>query len=285
MLKDDPKGFHHQTFNFKTMQPYDGPKEMHWIEPDSSGAFGWMQYMAYVKFGDAKYLEAAKGAMEALNAETSSPLYDVILPFGAYAAARMNAEQGTSYDTGKFVNWCFDGGKIWAGGVSSARWGDYDIGGITTLGDGRPYLFETFHMASSLVPLTRYEPRLARAVGKWMLNAASNARLFYSGEIPDEYQIVPELKEISRNVIAYELLLGRSGKMFVPRRRRNCWTSTRASRLWLHATSGRAGRRRRGRNMCFRRFRTSACTVRRLLASLGRLSRGPRTSRFCGWIA
>ena len=213
VLKDDPKGFHHQTFNFKTMQPYDGPQEMHWIEPDSSGAFGWMQYMAYVKFGDPKYLDAAKSAMEALNAETSSPLYDVILPLGAYAAARMNAEQGTNYDTGKIVDWCFAGGKICMGGVSSARWGDYDVSGLVTMGEDRPYLFETHQLASSLVPLVRYEPRLARAVGKWMLNAASNARLFYPGEIPDEYQAVPELKEVSRNLIGYEVLLGRGGKL------------------------------------------------------------------------
>jgi hypothetical protein len=64
--------------------------------------------------------------------------------------------------------------------------------------------------------MTRYEPRLARAVGKWMLNAASNARLFYPEEIPDAYQIVPELKGISRNVIAYEVLLGQGTKLLDP---------------------------------------------------------------------
>jgi hypothetical protein len=216
ILKDDPLKFHHQTFNFATMKPYDGPKEMHWIEPDSSAAFAYQQMMAYARFGDAKYLQAAQCSLDALNAEMSSPIYDTLLPFGAYAAARMNAEHGTSYDAGKMVDWCFEGGSICIGGVSAAQWGDYDISGITTMHEDRPYLFETFMLASSLVPLTRYEPRLARAVGKWMLNAASNARLFYSGEIPDEYQIVPELKAISRNVIAYELLLGRSAKVYDP---------------------------------------------------------------------
>jgi hypothetical protein len=216
VLKDDAQKFHLQSFDFAAMKRYDGTKEIHWVEPDSSAAFAWQQMMAHAKFGEAKYLEAAKASLDALNAETKNPLYDCLLPFGAYAAARMNAEHGTDYDTGKILSWCFDGGSIWLGGVSAAQWGDYDIGGITTQSHDRPYLFETFHMASSLVPLTRYEPRLARAVGKWMLNAASNARLFYSGEIPDEYQIVPELKEISRNVIAYELLLGRGVKKFFP---------------------------------------------------------------------
>jgi hypothetical protein len=49
-----------------------------------------------------------------------------------------------------------------------------------------------------------------------MLNAASNARLFYSGEIPDEYQAAPDLKAVSRNVIAYEVLLGRGAKLQFP---------------------------------------------------------------------
>ena len=124
----------------------------------------------------------------------------------------MNAEQGTAHDTGKIVDWCFQGGKICIGGVTAARWGDYDVSGLVTMFEDRPYLFETFQLASSLVPMTRYEPRLARAVGKWMLNAASNARLFYPEEIPDEYQIVPELKAVSRNLIAYEVLLGREAK-------------------------------------------------------------------------
>lgn len=212
VLKNDPKGFRHQSFNFATMKPYDGPKERHWVEPDSPAAFAWMGYMAHAKFGDAKYLEAAKWAMEALSKEETSPIYDCLLPHATYIAARMNAEQGTAYDTAKIVDWCFHGGKICVGGVTAARWGDYDVSGLVTIFTDRPYLFETFQMAASLVPMTRYEPRLARAVGKWMLNAASNARLFYAYEIPDAYQIVPQLKLVSRNLIAYEVLLGRDAK-------------------------------------------------------------------------
>lgn len=216
VLKDSPQGFHHESFNFATMKPYDGTKERHWVEPESSAAFGWLEYMAYAKFRDPKYLRAATWAMDALNAEKDDPLYGCILPLGAYLSARMNAERGSNYNTARLVNWCFSGGHICVGGVTAARWGRYDVSGLVTMYDDRPYLFETFQLASSMVPLTRYDPQFARAVGKWMLNAANNARLFYPGELPDKYQITPELKWVSKNLISYEVLLGRGAKHLLP---------------------------------------------------------------------
>lgn len=212
VLKDSPQKFHHQSFNFAAMKPFDGTKEVHWLEPESSAAFGWLEYMAHSKFRDPKYLEAAVVCMDALNSETDNPMYACILPFGAYLSARMNAEQGKNYDTARILDWCFSGGHTCVGGVSAARWGEYDVSGLVTMFDDRPYLFETFRMASSMVPLTRYDPRFARAIGKWMLNAANNARLFYPGELPDDYQVVPQLRSISKNLIAYEVLLGRGAK-------------------------------------------------------------------------
>ena len=216
VLKDDPKGFHHQSFNFAAMKPYDGTGNMRWLEPESSAAFAWLEYMAYAKFRDPKYLQAAGEAMDALNAETDNPHYACILPFGAYMAARMNAEQGRSYDVPRILNWCFEGGHICVGGVSAARWGDYAVSGLVTMYDDRPYLFETFQLASALVPLVRYDPRFARAIGKWLLNAANNARLFYPGELPDNYQMIPGLRSVSRNLISYEVLLGRGAKLLFP---------------------------------------------------------------------
>ena len=59
-------------------------------------------------------------------------------------------------------------------------------------------------MAWPLVSLVRYEPQFAEIVGKWMLNAANAARLYYPYEIPDGNQWLPKEKELTRNVIAYE---------------------------------------------------------------------------------
>lgn len=215
VLAKSPQGFHHQSFDFIRMRPFDGPKSQHWIEPESSAAFAWLEYMAYVKFGDPKYFEAAIAAMDALNAETLDPLYETMLPYGAYLAARLNAEHGRDYDTAKLLAWCFSGGRIASDGVSAFRAGTYDMSGLWTM-HGRAYLFESFQLASSLVPLVRYDHRFARAVGKWLLNAANSARLFYPYEIPDAYQATPQVKSISRNLIAYEVVLRKSTQMLLP---------------------------------------------------------------------
>jgi hypothetical protein len=58
-----------------------------------------------------------------------------------------------------------------------------------------------------LVPMVRYDQRYANAIGKWMLNAANASRLFYPNEIPDEHQTIPEEKEHTKGVIAYEGLI------------------------------------------------------------------------------
>lgn len=215
VLAKSPQGFTHQSFDFIRMRPFDGPKSQHWVEPESSAAFAWLEYMAYVKFGDPRYFEAAIVAMDALNAETLDPLYETMLPYGAYLAARLNAEHGRDYDTAKLLAWCFSGGRIASDGVSAFRAGTYDMSGLWTM-HGRAYLFESFQLASSLVPLVRYDHRFARAVGKWMLNAANSARLFYPYEVPDAYQATPHLKSISRNLIAYEVILRKSTQYLLP---------------------------------------------------------------------
>jgi hypothetical protein len=145
--------------------------------------------------------------MQSLVAEKQNPYYEVLMPFGACAAARMNAELGRNYDVEKLVNWCFAGDSSSRGpwGAVIGRWGDYDVSGL--IGDvNRVFLMNTFDTAGPLVSLVRYDPRFARAVGKWMLNAANAARLFYPEEIPDEYQSCPEKKAIVRNVIGYEAI-------------------------------------------------------------------------------
>ena len=66
--------------------------------------------MAWVQYQDPRFLTAADWAIRALDErpDEQSPLYEVLLPYGALAAARMNAERGTNYDVAKLVNQCFD---------------------------------------------------------------------------------------------------------------------------------------------------------------------------------
>jgi hypothetical protein len=119
----------------------------------------------------------------------------VLLPYGALAAARLNAEQGSNYDVAKLVNQCFDPrGRPQARpgwGVISDRWQDRDVHGLvgsTTDGDGYAFAMNTFEWAGALVPLARYDTRYARDVGKWMLNLANASRLFYPNAHDPEHQ-------------------------------------------------------------------------------------------------
>ena len=99
----------------------------------------------------------------------------------------MNAELGTDYDIEKIVNWCFDVGSLRNWGAILGHWGVYDVYGLIGESDGSDYAFlmNTFEQIGALVPMVRYDDRFARAIGKWVLNAANACRLFYSGYLSD----------------------------------------------------------------------------------------------------
>jgi hypothetical protein len=180
-----------------------------WREGDALAGVAWLEYMAWTRFREAKYLDAARRAMETLNGFDRSTLYEVLLPYGVTLAARMNAELGTSFDVTRLLNWCFDGDSAcrpgW--GLIVGNWGGYDVSGLQgSLTDGRGYAFamDTFELAAALAPLPRYDARYARAMGKLLLHTANSARLFYADGLPPENQTCYEQREFSRDVIAYE---------------------------------------------------------------------------------
>ena len=59
-------------------------------------------------------------------------------------------------------------------------------------------------MAWPLVPLVKYEPQYARAIGKYMLNAVNAARLFYPDQIDGKNQWLPQLRDLTKGIIGYE---------------------------------------------------------------------------------
>ena len=198
--------FNHTSFDFKTMKPADNAD---WKEPDAAAGIAWLEYMAWTVTGNRSFLDAADWGMQFLEGRTANPYYEVLLPFGAGLAARMNAELGRSYDVEKLVNWCFDGDSVcrpgW--GVITGRWGGYDISGLMgSLHDhgGYGFAMNTFSTAAALVPLVRYDDRFARAIGKWMLNAANAARLFYPDTLPSSHQSCPDWTGDPSHLLSYE---------------------------------------------------------------------------------
>ncbi|MBP3962823.1 hypothetical protein [Paenibacillus lignilyticus] len=148
-----------------------------------------LQYWAYKKIGTANYLNAAKWSMNFLQNQTSNPSYEALEYWGPLLASRLNAEQGGNYDVTKLMNWAFDtnsGHRPSWGGLKGS-FGSYAMDGLmgSNNDNGGNYAFamNTFAAAMGIVPVARYDQRYARAIGKWMLNAASNARLYYGDQV------------------------------------------------------------------------------------------------------
>jgi len=217
VLVSKPGGlnFDHTGFSLTKMEPHDNGR---WREPDGAEGMAWILFSAYKKFGDEKYLTAAKNLIAYANQRETNPHYEINHLYGTYLAARLNAEHDTNYDVGRFVNWCFNPSESRPGwGVAVGRWGDYECSGIAAgvnISGGYGFVMNTYVLGGNLVPLVRYDERYARGVGKWMLNAMNAVRLCYPDELPADMQSYPGWKSDPPNVIAYEGLIhqGPNGK-------------------------------------------------------------------------
>jgi hypothetical protein len=177
----------YRAFNLMTMVPFNSGVK----EPEAAGALAWIFYNAYIETGDEKYRIGSEWCLEFLNSLLTNPSYELQLPYGVYTAARMNAEIGTTYNLDKMVNWCFNVGPLRDWGAIIGTWGGYDVDGLIGEVNGTndyAFLMNTFEQVGALVPLVRYDDRFARAIGKWVLNAANASRLFYTNYLPNNNQ-------------------------------------------------------------------------------------------------
>ena len=177
----------YRAFNLMTMVPFNSGVE----EPEAAGAIAWILYNAYLETGNEEYRIGAEWCLEFLNSLLTNPSYELQLPYGVYAAARMNAELGTTYNLDKMVNWCFNVGPLRDWGAILGTWGGYDVDGLIGEVNGSndyAFLMNTFEQVGALVPMVRYDDRFARAIGKWVLNAANASRLFYTDYLPNNNQ-------------------------------------------------------------------------------------------------
>lgn len=177
--------FNHTGLRLSTMRAV----ELGRIEPEGAAGIAWLEYMAWLKFKDPRFLTAADWTVRAIveRPAAESPLYEVLLPYGAIVAARMNAEDGRHYDVQKLVSDCFEPhGRPQARpgwGVIADRWNGSDVHGLvgsTTDGGGYAFAMNSFEWLGALAPLPRYDVRYAHDIGKWALNMANASRLFYA---------------------------------------------------------------------------------------------------------
>ncbi len=180
----------YRAFNLITEQPNaDGVKE-----PEAAGAIAWILYQAYKETGDLKYRRGAELSLDFLQGWTDNPSYEIQLPYGILASARLNAEEGTNYDIDKFMNWTFSDGKntLRKWGVIAGKWNGYDMSGLIGEakddGDDYAFLMNGYQHAAALVPVAKYDKRYAKVIGKWMLNLANASRYFYINGLPEANQ-------------------------------------------------------------------------------------------------
>ena len=204
--------YDYSYFDYGKMKPM---KNNICAQPDAAAGHAWVLYAAYKKFGDTKYLKGAISALTALQSQPINPTYELLMPFGAYLSARINAEEGKNFDTNKMLGWTFDGTAIcregW--GVLVGNWNGIDISGTvgsTVYHGGYGFLMNTYDMAWPMVPMVRYNQSYATAIGKWMLNAANASRFFYPHYMPDEHETIPQLAEVTKGVIGYEGIIKKS---------------------------------------------------------------------------
>ena len=206
-------GINHEGFDFEKMVPVDVSSDGNsWTEPEAAGAIGWILYNAYVETGNPQYRIGAELSMEALNNSPINPAYELQLSYGAYTAARMNAELGTNYNVQKIVNWLFSTSDVRDWATITGKWGVYDVGGLVGQvepNDDYAFAMNTFEQIGCLVPMVRYDPVFATAIGKWVLNAANAARLFYPKSLPHDNQdtsYIWAIKYDSSSYIAHEAI-------------------------------------------------------------------------------
>lgn len=182
------------------------------IEPEAAGAFAWLLYHAYKESGNKEYLKGTEWSLEFLSNLGTNPSYELQLPYGAYIAAKTNAEIGTNYDIEKLLFWIFNKGPLRDWGTIVGAWGGLDVAGLVgeanDLGNDYAFQLNGLQQASALVPLVRYDKRFARSIAKWVLNLANANRLFYPGFLPASLQDASDWssKYDPAGVVGYEAL-------------------------------------------------------------------------------
>ena len=179
--------FDHTGFDLIDMKPVDRG----WNEPDAAAALACIQYLAYRKTGKKEFLEAADWCFHWLRERKENPYYESLLPYGAYATARSNAERGTNFPTAKLIEWVLAGDNPRKWGAMKEKLHETEAFGL--IGSVYPnyeyaFAMNSFQAAGIIAPVARYEETLSIPIAKWVLNLAVNARYFYPNAWPPENQ-------------------------------------------------------------------------------------------------
>jgi len=196
--------FNHTGFDWPKMAPYDNGV---WKEADGGAGVAWVALAGHALTGRADMLAAAVKSVQYLDTLDHCPLYEMLLPWGVSAAARLVAGGHVDVDLHKLLDWCMTG-DAWVRlgwGVESGSWGNQSVGGLMgSQIDGAGYAFyaNTVWTVAALLPVARHAPEFADAIAKFAVAASNNARLFYGDQLGDRQS--GEADFDPRHLIPYE---------------------------------------------------------------------------------
>lgn len=153
------------------------------IEPPNGG-LAFIFYSAYEITKEEKYLAGCKEVLNYLQTYNKNPNYEALTDYAPYVASILNQKYGTNYDIGKFIDFVFDNDSDFRPGwaVLNDTFASYPMHGLVGQVGDYAFSMNSFHLPTTLMPLIKYEPRYATALGKYMLNVASNSRVFFPKE-------------------------------------------------------------------------------------------------------
>jgi len=184
-------------------------------QPDGAASVALIGVMAFERWGDRKYLDMAREALNFLLSYDRNPNYNQQLPFGVLAAARIhniNRKEGhlpiEEFNINKLMGYAFG----WTNGPMSLtttvrphikilhdEWGSVPVYGLwgydETHQGGNSFFMETASQAVSLAPIAKYQPQFASLIGKYLLHVASNSKFFFHDNIQQHYSNEQEARE------------------------------------------------------------------------------------------
>ena len=200
--------FGYTGYDFKNKCPFDNGE---WIEPDAAAGIALLQYYAFEKFNDRKYIKAATLCMNYMDEFQRNPGYELLYLYLPYLSARLNSVEEYHFNTAKYMEFFFtESDYRHEYGTFNGDFATGLIGERTQYG-GTPYSFQSIIGATALVPMLKYDQRYAVEVGRYLLQVTQNLNLFYDVDDPVYGNLIPMEKVQKDNETANQRLSVLSG--------------------------------------------------------------------------
>ena len=190
-------------YDFIEGEPYDNGE---WVEPDAAAGIAMIQYYAYEKFEDKKYLDATYMCMNYLDNFLRHPGYEMLYVYLPYLSARLNSINGQSFDTAKYLDWFFNVSDMRPNYGMFTDENRNGLMGDTTLYGGTAEAFNSIVAATSLPAMLKYDQRYAKEVGRYLLHFTNNYKYFYPNNLAEDNQTDFEISKEYNDLIPYEKL-------------------------------------------------------------------------------